>query len=164
MRRGLPATVRLDFRRFVEAKTCLAHQRQHRFAKKLEIGREIKEGHLNTVTASLFEPQQLVDHMLRAADDLNIAAERAVLVAMRLPGECVAGPLMRELWQALPSERRGAYAETAAALEPNVVAAVRAGDAVMVKGSLGSRMGPLVKALERRYDRHAAGESASAQG
>jgi UDP-N-acetylmuramoyl-tripeptide--D-alanyl-D-alanine ligase len=40
---------------------------------------------------------------------------------------------------------------------------VRAGDAVMVKGSLGSRMGPIVKALERRYDRHAA-EPASAQG
>jgi UDP-N-acetylmuramoyl-tripeptide--D-alanyl-D-alanine ligase len=75
-----------------------------------------------------------------------------------------AGPLMQALWQALPSERRGAYAETAAALEPKVVAAVRAGDAVMVKGSLGSRMGPIVKALERRYDRHAAGETAPAQG
>ena len=74
------------------------------------------------------------------------------------------GPLMHELWQALPSERRGAYAETAAALEPRVIAAVRAGDAVMVKGSLGSRMGPIVKALERRYDRHTAGEPASAQG
>jgi UDP-N-acetylmuramoyl-tripeptide--D-alanyl-D-alanine ligase len=75
-----------------------------------------------------------------------------------------AGPLMHELWQALPSERRGAYAETAAALEPRVIAAVRAGDAVMVKGSLGSRMGPIVTALERRYDRHTAGEPASAQG
>ena len=75
-----------------------------------------------------------------------------------------AGPLMHELWQALPSERRGAYAESAAALEPKVVAAVRAGDAVMVKGSLGSRMGPIVKALERRYDQQAAGEPASAQG
>jgi UDP-N-acetylmuramoyl-tripeptide--D-alanyl-D-alanine ligase len=75
-----------------------------------------------------------------------------------------AGPLMRELWQALPSERRGAYAEAAAALEPRVVAAVRAGDAVMVKGSLGSRMGPIVAALERRYARHEAGETAPAQG
>ena len=75
-----------------------------------------------------------------------------------------AGPLMHELWQALPSERRGAYADSAAALEPRVVAAVRAGDAVMIKGSLASRMGPIVKALERRYDPHAAGEPASAQG
>ena len=75
-----------------------------------------------------------------------------------------AGPLMHEFWQALPSERRGAYAETAMALEAKVVTAVRAGDAIMVKGSLGSRMGPIVKALERRYDRHDAGEPASAQG
>src|ERR1043166_1100426 len=52
---------------------------------------------------------------------------------------------------ALPSERRGGYADTAAALEGDVLAAIRAGDAVMVKGSLGSRMGPLVKALKRRY-------------
>jgi UDP-N-acetylmuramoyl-tripeptide--D-alanyl-D-alanine ligase len=75
-----------------------------------------------------------------------------------------AGPLMQALWQALPSERRGGYAETAAALEPQVVAAIRAGDAIMVKGSLGSRMGPIVKALERRYARHEAGEEATAQG
>jgi UDP-N-acetylmuramoyl-tripeptide--D-alanyl-D-alanine ligase len=58
---------------------------------------------------------------------------------------------MRSLWEALPSERRGRYAETSAALEPLVLAAVRSGDAVMVKGSLGSRMAPIVKALERSY-------------
>jgi UDP-N-acetylmuramoyl-tripeptide--D-alanyl-D-alanine ligase len=63
------------------------------------------------------------------------------------------GPLMAELWQALPSECRGGYAETAAALEPQVLAAVRAGDAIMVKGSLGSKMGPIVKALVRQYSR-----------
>ena len=57
------------------------------------------------------------------------------------------GPLMRALWEALPSDRRGGYAETAAALEPAVLGALRAGDAVMVKGSLGSKMGPIVKAL-----------------
>jgi UDP-N-acetylmuramoyl-tripeptide--D-alanyl-D-alanine ligase len=62
-----------------------------------------------------------------------------------------AGPLMLSLWEALPSERRGGYAETAAAIEADVIAAVRPGDAVMVKGSLGSKMGPLVKALVREY-------------
>jgi UDP-N-acetylmuramoyl-tripeptide--D-alanyl-D-alanine ligase len=61
------------------------------------------------------------------------------------------GPLMRALWEALPSNRRGGYAETATALEPAVLDAIRAGDAVMVKGSLGSKMGPIVKALERRF-------------
>jgi UDP-N-acetylmuramoyl-tripeptide--D-alanyl-D-alanine ligase len=65
------------------------------------------------------------------------------------------GPLMRALWEALPSERRGSYAETSAALEPQVLAAIRPGDAVMVKGSLGSRMGPLVNALERNFSRTA---------
>ena len=61
------------------------------------------------------------------------------------------GPLMRSLWEALPSGQRGGYAETSAALESEVLAAIRAGDAVMIKGSLGSKMGPIVKALTRRY-------------
>jgi len=66
------------------------------------------------------------------------------------------GPLMQSLWDALPSERRGGYAETSAALEPQVLAAIQPGDAMMIKGSLGSRMGPIVKALESRYSRPAA--------
>jgi UDP-N-acetylmuramoyl-tripeptide--D-alanyl-D-alanine ligase len=70
------------------------------------------------------------------------------------------GPLMRALWEALPSGNRGGYAETAAALEPAVLEAVRAGDAVMVKGSLGSKMGPIVKALERQFPRQAMPEAA----
>jgi len=66
-----------------------------------------------------------------------------------------AGPLMESLWQALPHNRRGAYAKNAAALESEVVSAVHGGDALMVKGSAGSRMGPIVKALTRRYTRPA---------
>jgi UDP-N-acetylmuramoyl-tripeptide--D-alanyl-D-alanine ligase len=65
------------------------------------------------------------------------------------------GPLMRALWEALPSNRRGGYAETAAALEPAVLGAIRDGDAVMVKGSLGSKMGPIARALERQFPRQA---------
>jgi UDP-N-acetylmuramoyl-tripeptide--D-alanyl-D-alanine ligase len=63
------------------------------------------------------------------------------------------GPLMHSLWEALPTERRGAYAETSAALEPQVLAAIRPGDAIMIKGSLGSRMGPIVKALMSQFRR-----------
>lgn len=74
-----------------------------------------------------------------------------------------AGPLMKALWEALPSERRGGYADSAAALESHVVAAIADGDAVMVKGSLGSKMGPIVKALAHRYRRRTP-EQASAQG
>ena len=74
------------------------------------------------------------------------------------------GPLMHALWEALPSERRAGYAETSTLLEPQVLAAIRPGDTIMVKGSLGSRMGPIVKALERRYSRREATAAAPAQG
>jgi UDP-N-acetylmuramoyl-tripeptide--D-alanyl-D-alanine ligase len=66
------------------------------------------------------------------------------------------GPLMRALWEALPSRVRGGYAETAAGLVTTVLDAIQAGDAVMVKGSLGSKMGPIVSALERKYPRQTA--------
>jgi UDP-N-acetylmuramoyl-tripeptide--D-alanyl-D-alanine ligase len=74
------------------------------------------------------------------------------------------GPLMQNLWKALPAGRRGGYAEDSAALEAQVLSAIRAGDVVMVKGSLGSRMAPIVKALQRAYPRHATLEDAPAQG
>lgn len=74
-----------------------------------------------------------------------------------------AGPLMRSLWNALPAERHGGYAENSAALQPAVVEALRAGDAVMVKGSLGSRMSPIVKALSQRYSETDARAAAPAE-
>ncbi len=73
------------------------------------------------------------------------------------------GPLMRALWEALPTGRRGGYAEASAALEPQILAALQPGDTLMVKGSNGSRMGSIVKALESRFHRVAVA-SASAQG
>jgi UDP-N-acetylmuramoyl-tripeptide--D-alanyl-D-alanine ligase len=96
----------------------------------------------------------------RGAELHGALAEAAVASGIDLVFCC--GPLMRALWDALPSERRGGYADTAPALEPQAVAAIRAGDAVMVKGSLGSRMGPIVKALERLYARGEAAVAAAA--
>ena len=61
------------------------------------------------------------------------------------------GPLMRNLWDALSTGKRGGYAESAAALEAQAVAAIRAGDAIMVKGSFGSKMKTIVNALEKRF-------------
>jgi len=58
-----------------------------------------------------------------------------------------AGPLMRSLWEALPSTRRGGYADSAAELEPRLVDAIRPGDVVLVKGSKGSKASALAKAL-----------------
>lgn len=62
-----------------------------------------------------------------------------------------AGPLMKSLWQALPLEKRGAWAPSAAELEPIVLAGLRAGDAVTVKGSNGSRTGRIVAALRSHF-------------
>jgi UDP-N-acetylmuramoyl-tripeptide--D-alanyl-D-alanine ligase len=61
------------------------------------------------------------------------------------------GPLMRGLYDGLPSAIRGAYAGQASGLEPLVLDAIRGGDVVTVKGSLGSRMGPIVKAIAARF-------------
>ena len=58
------------------------------------------------------------------------------------------GALMRGLYDAVPPVQRGAHAVDSAALAPIVAVAVRAGDAVLVKGSLGSRMSAVVHALE----------------
>jgi len=74
-----------------------------------------------------------------------------------------AGGLYREFWEALPSERRGGYAVTAAALEADVVGALQAGDALMIKGSLGSKMGPIVKTLTRQFSSQGARAAVSAQ-
>lgn len=57
------------------------------------------------------------------------------------------GPHMRELFKSLPAEMQGAYAENSAALQPMLINAIQQGDVVMVKGSFGSKMGPVVEAL-----------------
>ena len=62
------------------------------------------------------------------------------------------GPLMRHLFDAVPAQHRGALAENAASLAPIVADAVRPGDAVLVKGSLGTRMRVIVARLEERLD------------
>jgi UDP-N-acetylmuramoyl-tripeptide--D-alanyl-D-alanine ligase len=70
------------------------------------------------------------------------------------------GPEMRNLWDALPSNRRGSYATDSGTLEPRVLEAVTNGDAVMVKGSFGSKMAPIVKALQRKFTSAAAKDPA----
>ncbi|MEQ9143742.1 MAG: UDP-N-acetylmuramoylalanyl-D-glutamyl-2,6-diaminopimelate--D-alanyl-D-alanine ligase [Parvibaculaceae bacterium] len=57
------------------------------------------------------------------------------------------GPLMKNLYEALPKAQRGAYAPTSRDLMNDLVPVLSDGDAVMVKGSLGSRMGLIVEGL-----------------
>jgi UDP-N-acetylmuramoyl-tripeptide--D-alanyl-D-alanine ligase len=80
----------------------------------------------------------------------------AAVVANKIDLVFCCGSLMRNLWDALPSVQRGGYADTSAALESDVAGALRAGDAVMVKGSLGSKMKVIVTALEKRFPGNAA--------
>jgi UDP-N-acetylmuramoyl-tripeptide--D-alanyl-D-alanine ligase len=61
-----------------------------------------------------------------------------------------AGKQMKALWEALPASRRGGYAENSTGLAPQLLAALRPGDTVLVKGSFGSRMSVIVEALKAR--------------
>lgn len=69
------------------------------------------------------------------------------LVAARADLVFTCGANMRRLHDALPANRRGGHAAASDALLPLVRDALRAGDVVVVKGSLGSRMGRIVDAL-----------------
>ncbi|WP_029076192.1 UDP-N-acetylmuramoylalanyl-D-glutamyl-2,6-diaminopimelate--D-alanyl-D-alanine ligase [Kaistia adipata] len=85
-------------------------------------------------------------------DTLDLHAGLAEsLVAAGIDRAYLAGPSMLALWEALPPAMRGHYSETASELEPILLEQVAAGDVLMVKGSNGSRMAPLVEALLTRY-------------
>ena len=58
---------------------------------------------------------------------------------------------MAHLWDKTPPHRRGAYADKSDGLAAALLGGLKAGDVVMVKGSLGSRMGPLVDAIRGQF-------------
>ena len=60
------------------------------------------------------------------------------------------GEMMRRLFDTLPAEKQGGHAAAASDLAPPVTAALRQGDAVLVKGSYGSRMRDVIAVLEGR--------------
>ena len=67
---------------------------------------------------------------------------------------------MAALWKALPSTCRGGYAKKGCGAADPMSSPPFAAAAVMIKGSFGSRMGPIVKALVRRYAAPAAPDPA----
>ncbi|MBG1231959.1 UDP-N-acetylmuramoylalanyl-D-glutamyl-2,6-diaminopimelate--D-alanyl-D-alanine ligase [Aestuariivirga litoralis] len=73
------------------------------------------------------------------------------LEAARIDKLYAAGPMMQHLWDAVPEKRRAAYASTSMELVDKLSADLQAGDSLVVKGSLGSKMGPLVAALRQRF-------------
>jgi UDP-N-acetylmuramoyl-tripeptide--D-alanyl-D-alanine ligase len=82
-----------------------------------------------------------------AAPSLH-AALAEPLGEARIDKVYLCGPMMRSLFDALPEEQRGAYAQSSKELAEIVAEEVRAGDVVMIKGSLGSRMKAVVERLE----------------
>jgi UDP-N-acetylmuramoyl-tripeptide--D-alanyl-D-alanine ligase len=70
------------------------------------------------------------------------ALERASVAQVFL-----AGPLMKALWDVLPSDMRGVWRETAMELSVDVLNNLHAGDTVMIKGSNGSKAALIAKAL-----------------
>jgi UDP-N-acetylmuramoyl-tripeptide--D-alanyl-D-alanine ligase len=80
------------------------------------------------------------------ADAIHAALAPAFVTA-KVDKVFTSGTHTAALDAALPAALRGAHAADSAALLPEIVKAVRAGDVIMVKGSLGSRMAPIVQAL-----------------
>jgi UDP-N-acetylmuramoyl-tripeptide--D-alanyl-D-alanine ligase len=75
---------------------------------------------------------------------------RALAAEVVAAADCLfaCGPLMHELYTAVPAAIRIAHTRDSAALAPILARAVTAGDAILIKGSLGSRMKLVVDALE----------------
>lgn len=74
------------------------------------------------------------------------------------------GEHMRALFDILPATMRGHWAETSGDLLPIVLDAVHPGDVVLVKGSAGSKMGPVVAALTALDRGSASGPAVMASG
>jgi UDP-N-acetylmuramoyl-tripeptide--D-alanyl-D-alanine ligase len=73
------------------------------------------------------------------------------IVSLDIDMVFAAGSMMANLWNALPLARKATYADASKGLTEALLKEIRAGDVVMIKGSLGSRMGPLADALRATY-------------
>ena len=71
---------------------------------------------------------------------------------------------MVHLWDALPPARRGGHAPSSRELAPVLVDALRPGDKVMVKGSLGSAMKVIVDEILARQGKSLHGEASGQDG
>jgi UDP-N-acetylmuramoyl-tripeptide--D-alanyl-D-alanine ligase len=75
------------------------------------------------------------------------AALAETLIAEKIDLVFTAGQYMAALWEALARPMRGGNANSAAGLLDAVTDAIRPGDVIVVKGSAGSKTGPIVDAL-----------------
>ncbi|MBV8397316.1 MAG: UDP-N-acetylmuramoyl-tripeptide--D-alanyl-D-alanine ligase, partial [Acetobacteraceae bacterium] len=84
----------------------------------------------------------------------RFAAEEHAALAGPVTGSAdllfACGPMMRHALDAVPPQVRAAHAADSETLAPIVARQVADGDAILVKGSLGSRMKTVVNALDTR--------------
>jgi UDP-N-acetylmuramoyl-tripeptide--D-alanyl-D-alanine ligase len=59
--------------------------------------------------------------------------------------------MMKHLFDALPASLKGEWVAEAQALVSVLTQSIKAGDALMIKGSNGSRMGPVVAKLKEYF-------------
>ncbi len=85
-----------------------------------------------------------------ASADLHRGLKEAVDAAgIDLVFAC--GPMMKLLFDQLKPTQQGAWMRDSAELAPRLVESVQAGDLVMIKGSLASRMGPVAETMRARF-------------
>lgn len=96
--------------------------------------------------AVLGDMLELGEDSSRLHADLRHAVESANVDMVFL-----SGPHMERLFEVLPLTIQKKYASQSGGLKESLLSEVAKGDVVMIKGSLGSRMGPLVEALVEKY-------------
>ncbi len=69
------------------------------------------------------------------------------LAAAKVDLAFLVGPQMQGLYDLLPDAMKGAHRATSDEMVQPLLAALKAGDTVLIKGSLGTRMAPLVEAV-----------------
>jgi UDP-N-acetylmuramoyl-tripeptide--D-alanyl-D-alanine ligase len=82
------------------------------------------------------------------------------LAAAKVDLAFLVGPQMQGLYDLLPDAMKGAHRATSDEMVGPLIAALRPGDTVLIKGSLGTRMAPLVDAV-RALDRGTADKAAN---
>ena len=86
-----------------------------------------------------------------SAEELHVGLVPA-LVNNQMDLVFAAGTFMEKLFNALPESMRGAYRKTSRELAPMVIERLKANDLVLVKGSRGSQMDVVARAIEENAD------------
>jgi UDP-N-acetylmuramoyl-tripeptide--D-alanyl-D-alanine ligase len=112
---------------------------------------------LATVSRSAFPRRIAVLGDMRELGDQASAFHAALAEPISAAGVDIVlacGPLMRHLVDKLDADHRGGWSERSTDLVAPLQQALRPGDVVMIKGSLGTNMAPLVAAVRRLGGQH----------